>query len=175
MSGGWKFGMTSAAGLLLLLLMACGNAAPTASDVQNELTAAWEEMKAWTGRQVESLDAVNERVTASTKELVSLFGELDYKLAFQENGISFTGASGIEGVVGIQGNLLVLDAAFPGKNAEAAHTVSRIMTVFSETSWAEDRLTAITNGDEPQPVQLDNGWIETDGRIVRLHMEKPIL
>jgi hypothetical protein len=157
------------------LLAACGNAAPTVNEVQNELTTAFAEMKDWAGSQVGSLDSVNERVTESTKDIVGLFGELDYKLSFQENGIGFSNSNGVEGVVGIQGNQLVLDVAFPGGNAEAVHAVNRVLTVFSGNSWAEDRLTAITNGNEPQTVQLDNGWIETDGEIVQVHLENALI
>jgi len=113
------------------------------------------DVKEWAGQQVGSLESVNERVAASTKEIVSLFGELDYNLAFRENGIGFSNAGGVEGIVGVQGNLLVLDVAFPGDNAEAAHTVTRILTVFSDNNWAEDRVTAITNADKPQTVQLE--------------------
>jgi len=160
---------------LLFLGTACGNAVPTAEEARGGLEAAFGDVKEWAGQQVGSLESVNERVAASTKEIVSLFGELDYNLAFRENGIGFSNAGGVEGIVGVQGNLLVLDVAFPGDNAEAAHTVTRILTVFSDNNWAEDRVTAITNADKPQTVQLDNGWIETDGSTVNVHLEKPLI
>jgi len=169
------FGGIGIAALLMLLLGACGNAAPLAEEVQSKLETAYRDMAEWTGRQVDSLEGVNERVAASTREFVALFGELDYKLAFRENGIAFESADGVGGVIGIQGNVLVLNLAFPGDDANTAHTVARIMTVFSENNWAEDRLTAITNGNEPQTVQLENGWIETDGEIVNVRLERPIL
>ncbi|QJD87312.1 hypothetical protein [Cohnella herbarum] len=169
-----KIKTTILALLLLLLLAACGNAAPTVEEARSELETALGEMRDWAGRQVDSLDGVNERVAASTKDIVSLFGELDYKLSFRENGIGFTNSNGVEGVVGIQGNRLVLDVTYPGGNAEAVHAVNRVLTVFSGNSWAEDRLTAITNGNEPQTVQLDNGWIETDGELVYVHLENAI-
>lgn len=174
-AGKRKFVIDSVTALMLFFLAACGNSAPTLNEVQNELEMAYNNVEDWTGIQVDSLEAVNERVTASTKEIVGLFGELDYKMAFRENGIAFANASGVEGVVGIQGNSLVLDVAFPGDNAEAAHTVTRILTIFSDNNWTEDRLTAITNGNEPQTVQLENGWIETDGKIVNVHLEKALI
>jgi hypothetical protein len=160
--------------VLLLLITACGNAAPVVEEARSGLETAIGDMKDWAGRQVESLDGVNQRVAEATKDVVSLFGELDYKLSFRENGIGFANSNGVDGVVGIEGNQLVLDVMFPGNNAEAVHAVNRVLTVFSGNSLAEDRLTAITNGNEPQTVQLDNGWIESDGEIVRAYLEKPL-
>jgi hypothetical protein len=170
-----KWITVSASSLLLLSLMACGNATPTVEEVKSGLETAISDIKDWSGRQVESLDAVNERVTASTKNIVDLFGELKYDLSFRENGIGFSNSSGVEGVVGVQGNWLVLDVAFPSSNADAAHAVNRVLTVFSGNNWAEDRLTAITNGNEPQTTQLENGWVETDGQLVKVHLEKALI
>ncbi|QMV43298.1 hypothetical protein [Cohnella cholangitidis] len=170
-----KWIAVSASSLLLLSLAACGNATPTVDEVKSGLETAISDLKDWTGQQVESLDAVNDRVTASTKNIVDLFGELKFDLSFRENGIGFSNSSGVEGVVGVQGNWLVLDVAFPSSNADAAHTVNRVLTVFSGNNWAEDRLTAITNGNEPQTTQLENGWIETDGQLVKVHLEKALI
>ena len=69
----------------------------------------------------------------------------------------------------------MLDVAFPGHNAEAAHAVARILTVFSENGLVEERLAAITNGGGPQTVQLDNGWIRTDGELVSVRLEKALI
>jgi|GEM_PF-4995473 len=166
----------TAAGVLAMLIAACGNGVPSSLDeARQSLGGALDEVRDWAGRQVGSLEGVNERVASSTQEMLALLGELDYKLSFRENGIGFSNASGVEGVVGVRGNLLVLDVAFPGHNAEAAHAVARILTVFSENGLVEERLAAITNGGGPQTVQLDNGWIRTDGELVSVRLEKALI
>ena len=78
----------TAAGVLAMLIAACGNGVPSSLDeARQSLGGALDEVRDWAGRQVGSLEGVNERVASSTQEMLALLGELDYKLSFRENGI----------------------------------------------------------------------------------------
>jgi hypothetical protein len=51
----------------------------------------------------------------------------------------------------------------------------RLANAFSPENMLEQRLEAFVGKDQVQEVQLQNGFIRSDGKLLELHLETPII
>lgn len=162
--------------LLSIVLASCAETATKVEEMKMNLSITVGEMQEWAGDQVTSVDQVNQRVMESASGVFSLLRELKYDFNYRENGIVFSNEKGVNGVISVRGNTLILDVASPAKEAEAIHSLGRIVTLFGENNLVEDRIQAVTNGNEPQEIQLENnGSIISDGKTIEVHLQKYLI
>lgn len=141
------------------------------SNISDELTASVKEIKDAIGENVETLDQVNTNLVKVSKDLILLLEELKFDISFQENGISFKNDKGITGVLGINGNTVFLELTTDQEDVETVETIIRIATLFSNNNTVEDRIKAFVGQEGEQRIELNNGYLETDGKVTKLYLE----
>ncbi|MCZ8521151.1 MULTISPECIES: hypothetical protein [Paenibacillus] len=172
--------------VLLLLAAALGGCSAEADSrlavikdevagIKDEVAGAVSGLRETIGASVASLDAVNSQVVQGASKLILLLEELDFDLSYRENGIAFTSGQGVSGLVGVSGNMLVLDVSSVSSDAAAAQTIIRIANVFSDANAVEDKIGAFIGRDQVQETPLPGGYIRSDGQKLDLHLETPLL
>ncbi|GAA3325979.1 hypothetical protein GCM10020331_060050 [Ectobacillus funiculus] len=57
------------------------------------------------------------------------------------------------------------------KDAEIVETIIRIVNMFSDNNTVEDRIEAFVGQEGEQRIELNNGYLETDGKVIKLYLE----
>ncbi len=159
-------------GSILIVSTGCSDESiEKVSNISDELTASVKEIKDAIGQNVETLDQVNTNLVQVSKDLIMLLEELKFDISFKENGISFKNDKGITGMLGINGNTVFLELTTDQKDAETVETIIRIANMFSGNNTVEDRIEAFVGQEGEQRIELNNGYLETDGKVTKLYLE----
>lgn len=159
-------------GSILIVSTGCSDESiEKVSNISDELTASVKEIKDSIGQNVETLDQVNTNLVQVSKDLIMLLEEFKFDISFKENGISFKNDKGITGMLGINGNTVFLELTTDQKDAETVETIIRIANIFSNNNTVEDRIEAFVGQEGEQRIELNNGYLETDGKVIKLYLE----
>ncbi|MDQ1912488.1 hypothetical protein RAC89_19020 [Paenibacillus sp. GD4] len=165
----------TAAVWLLVAATGCSEGLERLNQVKEQVSTAVVELKEAAGKSVSSIEQVNEVLVKGGAGVIGLLKELNLEIGYQENGVSFKNDGGLSGLLAVEGNRLVLNIASQSNDADTVKTMLRLANAFSPENLLEQRLEAFVGKDQAQEVQLQNGFIRSDGKLLELHLETPII
>lgn len=156
---------------VIFLLVGCQEVDQMKEDIQG----TYKDLEQKVGETVSTFEAVNSVVTTEAKEVIDLIKQLDLTIKLQRDGISFTKAEELEGMIGINQNRLFLQMKANTNNADTVEKFIQVVNVFSEENNVEQKIDQMVSEQKTQRINLGNGFLESDGQEIEIYIEGSML